>query len=506
MPGRCARRLVVLVALACATLAPRAARADEASEKGELDARRLVAQALIKTADQKPTGNEALFAKAAEIYESAYRRFCGGSGPAGRFIPDGSVCDELAYNAARAFRAAGDRPKTIGMYRMLVVDHDRSRTSSPLAARAMHQVGAEYQALALFEHAAEWYERFATTNPKAPEAEGSLKDAFVLRLGLSQEAQAVSDAETYVKTYGATRPAEAATVMFALASYLEEREEWDRARAVLARSMSLIDHAPIDVQVQAHALFARAHAHGPTPALAQDEYAKARAFWKDPAAAEQAIRNAWPGEGEGQKDRRLAKALNAVGEAMFAAADQRRITEVEPLKFPVHAGPAEAKAIEAHLQTTVRPWLEKKRRAIEGVEGSLAKILALQPMPPPRWVIAAGATVGVMWGALADDFRRAPIPAAWRSDRVLYRAYLDAVEGMSGDIRTRNAKPAMKKCIELAAKYWVQDARTRACEVWLATNYKSEFHLVDEIVPAFRGASARPAPQPFSYEGAPLRY
>jgi hypothetical protein len=55
------------------------------------------------------------------------------------------VCDELAYNAAGAFRAAGDRPKTIGMYRMLVVDHDRSRTSSALAARAMHQLGAEYQ-------------------------------------------------------------------------------------------------------------------------------------------------------------------------------------------------------------------------------------------------------------------------------------------------------------------------------------------------------------------------
>lgn len=379
---------------------------------------------------------------------------------------------------------------------------EASQKNEPDARRR----GAEYQALALFDLAADWYERFATSNPKAPEAEGCLKDAFVLRLGLAQEEQAVSDAGRYLKAYGATRPADAAAVMFALASHHAEHEQWERARAVLASSMSLIDRAPLDVQVQAHALFARAHLHGPTPAVAHEEYAKTRSFWKDAAGAEQAIRRAWAAEESGRQDRRLAKALNAIGEATFAAADERRIKEVEPLKFPIYVGPAETAAVVAHLQTKVRPWFEKKRRAIESVEVGLVQILELRPVPPPRWVIAAGATVGVMWGSLADDFRRVPIPDAWRNNRALYRAYFEAIDEMSGSIKTGNAKPAMKKCVELAAKYQFQDARTRACEVWLAKNYESEFHLVDEIVPAFRGASVRPEVRPFSYEGEALHY
>jgi len=501
MPRKCRRSLVVAVAAACAVVAPRAGRADEVGERTELEKLRLEAQELVKAADAKTTGQTAQYRKAGELYEGAFRRFCGG--PA-RFIPDGDACAEIAYNAAHAFWAAHESAKAIGAYRMLIAHDDRQRTHSPLAAKAMYQLGGVYQAIALFDQAAEWFERFVATDPKAKEAAVAGSDAVILRLGLAQDDKAIKNAESFGKLYGSTKPAEHASLMFAIAAHHADREQWDRARAVIAGSMSMFDRAPLDIQVQVHALYGRAHAHGPTPAVAKDEYAKTRAFWKDPDAAEAAIRHAWPADDGWRKDRRLAKVLNAVGEALFAAAEDRRLAEVEPLGFPAYVGPAKTAPVQEHLKTKVRPWYEKKRTALQGVEGQLTKILDMKPAPPPRWVIAASATVGAMWGSLADDFRRVPIPDAWRNDRALYRAYWDAIEEMSGAIRTQYAKPAMKKCIDLSVKYQLQDPRTRQCETWLATHYKTEFHVLDELVPGLRRGTLPAAARPYSYEGDPL--
>ncbi len=507
MAGKCARSLVVAVGLSAAVLAPRAARADEAAERIALDTRRLEAQELVKRADQKqPNGDEALYLKAAEIYESAYRTYCGRSGPANRFVPDARICEELVYNAARAFRAGNERAKTIGLYRVLIADDERTRAHSPLAEKTMYQLGAEYHALTMFEQAADWYERFATLHPQAQDADAALKNAVILRLGLAQDEQAITDANTYVKNYAAKRPAEAATVMFALAAYHEERGAWERARTVLTSSMSLIDRAAVDIALQSHVLLARVLTHGPTPALANDEYAKARAFWKDPERAQEALRHAYPSEDEGTRDRRLAKCLNAVGEAMFAEADARRIAEVEPLKVPVFTDAGNAAGIQAHVQNKLRPWFEKKKKAIEGAEAGFVRILDLKPVAPPRWIIASGGTVGTMWGSLADDLRGLPVPAAFRNDRILRKAYLDALEDLGGSIRAQHAKPAMMKCLDLSVKLQFQDAGTGVCERWLTKNYKDEFHVVDEIVPVLRKSGAPVDMAPFTYEGASLRH
>ena len=418
---------------------------------------------MVKAADMKTSGSTPQYLRAGEIYESAFQRFCGGPD---RFIRDGQTCAEISYNAARAFWAAHESGKAIGAYRMLIAHDDRQRTHSPLAAKAMYQLGGAYQTMALFDQAAEWYERFAATDPQAKEAEVAVNDAVIMRLALAQDDKAIKDAEAFGKIHGATKPAQLASMMLAIAAHHADREQWDRARAMIASSMSMFDKAPLDLQVQVHALYARAHAHGPTPAV--------------------------------------AKVLDAVGEALFAAAEERRLAEVEPLRFPVYVGPAKTAPVQEHLRAKVRPWYEKKRTAIQSVEGQLVTIVGMKPVPPPKWVIAAGATVGAMWGALADDFRRVPIPDAWRNDRALYRATWDAIEEMSGAIRSAHAKPAMKKCIDLSAKYQFRDPRTRPCEVWLATNYKTEFHVVDELVPGLRIGTLAAGARPYSYGGDPL--
>lgn len=58
---------------------------------------------------------------------------------------------------------------------------------------------------------------------------------------------------------------------------------------------------------------------------------------------------------------------------------------------------------------------------------------------------------------------------------------------MSEPIKAGRAKPAMKKCLELATRFQLDDGRARACDAWLAKSYKAEHHLVDELIPSLRG-------------------
>jgi hypothetical protein len=74
-------------------------------------------------------------------------------------------------------------------------------------------------------------------------------------------------------------------------------------------------------------------------------------------------------------------------------------------------------------------------------------------------------------------------------------AYTESVDDMSGWLRTSRAKPAMKKCVDLAVKYQIADSRSLVCSRWLETNDKAAYPVVDEILPPFAGLNgARGAP------------
>jgi len=452
--------------------------------KIQVDILRLKAQKLVERAD-KEGGKEALalYEKGGTAYFEMFRKYC--QDPvSNNQQPQAEKCDEIAYNAARAFQAARLVAKAITVRRSLLAYDERLKLNSPLAKKATYEIGGNYQAIAVYDLAADWYERYAKMDPKAPDADKALSDAVILRLGLGQEEQAIDDARTFTKNYGGSKPAQTASIAFAVGAHYADKEDWDKARGALTGSMSVIDKAAPDVQAQAHATLGRVYLKGfkgTGENLAKGEYAKVRGIWSDPAKAEAAIRAAYPGEDDGAKDRRLAKALNAVGEAFFFAAEERRKAEVDTLKFPAYQGPGDKATVVKHIQTKVKDWYEKKKAAIEKVEPEYIKILELKPVPPPKWVIAAGSRAGLMWGDFVDDFRRAPIPTAWKTDAELRGVYYDSLDAASEPFKVRNAKPALKKCLDLSVKYQYFDEFSRNCEVWLAKNYKAEYHVVDEL-------------------------
>ncbi len=296
------------------------------------------------------------------------------------------------------------------------------------------------------------------------------------------------------KTWGASRPAETAQVLYAFAATHAERDEKDRARALLASSMPTFDRAPLDLRVQAHGLLATVAA---SPTVAKEENAIVLALWADPRGAMTAIQSAWATEDDAKRDRRLARALVVVGRAMVGAADDKRVADVESLPFPTYVGKNDVASVQAFARDKAKEWYEKKRAAIERVEPLYVRVLEIPPFPPPASVIAAAGAVGKMWGDLADDLKKAPVADAWRRDKVLYKVYLDALASALQPLLDGRAKPAMKKCVELSVKYQYTSPASQACEAWLESHYPREYHRVEEIVPTLR-------PGPRSSPVAPL--
>jgi TolA-binding protein len=453
-------------------------------DKVEVDILRLAAQRSVEAAD-RAVGEvaKAGYLDAGGRYLASYITYCQEPVMEGRARhPEASTCEEIGYNAARAFGAARQTAKAIAAYRLLVAEEERAGRGSPLTARASYELGTAYRSMGLFEEAAEWLEHLATRAPTTEKAPAALTDAALLRLGLGQDAQAATDIAAFTRNWGLTRRAEAAQLTLALATHHADRGANDKARTVLGGAMTMLDRGPPDLVVRAHALAAKVAS---SRANATHEWAKVRAAWSDPAAAERALRRSWPGEDESQGDRRMARALNAVGEAIVAAAEELRLAAVEPLKLAPFTGPSDRAALETYATTTLRTFVVQKRSAIERVEEAYRAVVELRPVPPPVSVVVASAAVGEMWADFADELRRVPPAGAWRKDRAFERAYLAAADEASAPIRQTRAVPAMRACVAYAAKYAVADPRARRCDAWLAKHVAGH-HLVDELIPSLR--------------------
>jgi hypothetical protein len=360
------------------------------------------------------------------------------------------------------------------------------------------------QKVAEYGAAAELFELCAQRFAAASGADVALSDAIVLRLALGQREQALADVETYLRTYGARNPAFSASVVLAAALSHAEHEEWARSLDVLSRHAGVLQNGPIDLQLAAHVAKGRALLHGPKPALAYEELAAARALYAGGATLEAELAKAWPADTEGQRARRLAKALNAAGDALVLLADREQATRVATLRPPVYTGPRSEGALQAHLATKVPAWMEKRARALADLDAAYLAVVDMRPMPPPRAVIAAAGAVAGMWSDYADDLARVvpldaypvTVPRGAPPDTPTRAIVTAAIAQVRAPIVQRRVMPAMKKCVEFAVKYQYWDERARTCEAWLAKNDADHFHAASELSPEVQTPRALWAPSP----------
>lgn len=464
----------------------------------EFDVKRLAAQKRVEKADtQADAGNykEALdnYKAGGDAYLDLWKEYCEGPLANGDKVKQCEQAHEIVYNMARAYQAGRLLAKSISA-RKILLNPKYGMQDTDLAHKAIYEIGGNYQAIAMYDKAAEYYELYAeTVKYKGDDSVQALSDAVVLRLGLGEEDQALEDAKTFRSKFGGRKPEQAAQIAFAIAAHYGDKAEWNEVRRSLTgQSMSLIDRgASLDVRMQAHALLARAYNQMKTAPAARREYAKVVGLWKDPKKSEAAIRESGGG------DRQVGRALEAVGEALFYQAEQTK-TKVDDYEFPKYKGKKDKDGISKHIGTKVKDWYTKKKVMIAEAAEEYKKVLDLQPVPPPRWVIASGAQVGAMWGKFVSDFRSAPIPKEWEKDYEIRTAYYGSLDDASEPFKEQ-AKGAFVLCMAYTAKYQYFDQYSRSCEEWLAENYKNDFHLIDE----FRG-SPNKVNNPLDEQASPL--
>lgn len=251
--------------------------------------------------------------------------------------------------------------------------------------------------------------------------------------------------------------------------------------------------ASLDQRIRAHASLGRVLVQLDAPrGRVEAQYGLVRALWKDPAAAARAV------AAGGAGDRGLGVALTAVGEALFYFAEQKR-REVEEIHFPEHRGEGDRDEIRQHVETKIVPWMAHKRIAIDAAEREYLEVVKLQPVPPPRWVIASASRVGQMWGKLRADLRAVPMPREWagHGHADIRQAYLSAIDDLSEPIEQR-AMAAFRTCLAYATKYQYADEYSRLCIDWLSKNDKAHVSAIEELMPRLGGVGA-PAPA-----GAPV--
>jgi tetratricopeptide (TPR) repeat protein len=459
--------------------------------KIQRDIERIRAEALVKAADKGSADSLKMYEKAANQYLEMWKKY--GEEPCKNKTAACDRAEEVLYNSAKAFQAARLIAKAIKV-RQILLDPQYNLNNTELAKKAIYEIGGNYQAIAVYDQAAEWFERFARENPKAEKAADALSDATALRLGLGQEKEAIANSENFAKAFGSQKPAQSASIAFAIGSHYVEKEDWAEARKRLTSAMSQIDrNGTPDIQIQAHALLGRVFVKLNSASNAATEYNKVRNTWKDPGSVIKKL-DAIGGD-DNQKQRRIGKALEAVGESLFFFAEQKR-KDVDKIKFPEYKGPGSREDVMKHIQTKVKDWIGKKRPAIEDAQKEYIKIVEMQPVPPPRWVIAAGSRVGQMWGKFVAEFRAAPIPKEWKGSgptgfgdltfEELRGTYYQSLDEAS-EPQKQAAKAAYKKCLDYSVKFQFFDEYSRQCEVWLSKNYGAEYHLIDE----FRGAPSR---------------
>jgi len=237
------------------------------------------------------------------------------------------------------------------------------------------------------------------------------------------------------------------------------------------------------VRVQAHAALGRAYAELGRARDAGRQYEQVRSLWANSGPALAAIGRTEPDAV--RRERRIGRAVTAVGEALFFAAEAQR-AELERVRFPVYRGSGEKADVLRHIQGPIRAWIAEKRPLVEQTTAAYKKILDIQPAAPPVWVIAAGARVGEIWATFASELRSAPVPDSIRKQPDAYQAYVNAIEQVTAPQQLM-ARRAFETCTGWSVKYQYSDALSRKCEEWLAQNYKAEYHLLDE----FRGAPNR---------------
>ena len=401
------------------------------------------------------------YKSAAQLYVRIFRKY-----------PECGRLDEVLFNASINFEAARLLGRAIQVRKVLIDKYPESEWSK----RATFLIGANYHALAFYEVAADYYEKFAEKYPKelgedCTDAEKSagtcvnaneaLQNATFFRLGLGDEEKALEDANLFEKNYRKKFPRETSQVVYSIGSIYERQEDWKKLISHYSSYLSrykktAMPHELIEANVscgRATLKMTEGSKKGP------DRHAAGRYF--------RAALDVWQGSkdkfgelpiSDSDKARYLALAKIGAAESLFHLGDEK-FDDYTAISFPVFkakakagGGMAKQKELQEKFQAWMAEdfvkWLEKKSASLAEAQKAYEQIAELKV---PQWDIAAAARIGDMYLALVDQFREAPVPPVLESDEELVDIYYQGLDEASKPW-VQKAKDAYEFCLITATK------------------------------------------------------
>ena len=159
--------------------------------------------------------NEIDKAKAAEMYLAFYNEF-----------PNSEVADTAVNNAAVYYTELNERSKALDVRLILINKFPSSKYYKDQVAA----IGFDYETVADFKNAADWYEKLFSIDPKHTAAKEALYSSAVFRRAMGQLPQATADYTKFMAAFPDDDRLPA--IQLEVAKIYEEQLKWDDASKV----------------------------------------------------------------------------------------------------------------------------------------------------------------------------------------------------------------------------------------------------------------------------------
>ncbi|NLE48567.1 MAG: tetratricopeptide repeat protein [Sandaracinaceae bacterium] len=403
--------------------------------------------------------------------------------------------DEILYNAAINFEAAYLIGQAVQVRQVLIDQYPESK----LAQKAIYLIGANFHALAFYENAAVYYERFAKrysgeigqnctdgerAEGRCPNAIEALKNATLFRLGLNQEEEALDNVKVFARAYGKSRPDDTVTVAYAMGQLYVRRNQ--PYMIIQYYRTFLRDYRRTmrpHEQVNANLHIARAFVSLDRGKDADTHYGEIIKLWNRGAA--KAIADN-PNMSDAEKMVAIRQILDATGEAKFREGEAL-YAAFRNIRFPALSGARTFAKVNEWATKNFAPFITRKQQALVKAEEKFNEIAGLRVelgdgvvLQTPPWQIAAAARSGMMYREFVDSFFNAPVPEEIERDPELYRIYLSTIEDPAAPL-VETAKQRFLFCLNTATNVrWFNEWST-ACEAELHQLDPRSFPMAAEI-------------------------
>lgn len=313
---------------------------------------------------------EKSYAKSGDCFMAYFRNF-----------KQNKLGDKALNNAAIMYKEARLIQKALVASEVLY----NERHDSPMAPRALYNIGQIYSAIAVYSEAAHYFELYAANHPKhnTKLLAKALKQSVVYRMALQDYDKAATDAANYYKNF--SKRDDAQDVFFDIGVIYENQKNWKAVTKHFKKYLkSYKTAAPLDKKVSAHSKMG----------VAWWKMNKKKKALKEFDIALQIFTDAKSLANETGKDLDVTpRAAEAVAAAKF------------------HQGEVVlAKMKSVRLQLPQKKFTARLQRKITLIGQATERMQEVAQFERPQWEIAAFNRIGQAYQNLADAIETAPLP------------------------------------------------------------------------------------------------